>query len=54
MKETIHTNKMQVSCSGKEVPYDHPTVYLEIDAGTGKIQCPYCSKTYVLNSKVSK
>lgn len=47
-KETIHSNKEQVSCSGKEYPFDHPVVYLEIDKEKGQIECPYCSKHFVL------
>lgn len=46
--EIIYTNKTHVSCSGKEVPYDHPTIYLEIDTESGKIECPYCSNVFVL------
>lgn len=45
IKESAHTNKIQVQCSGKEFPYDHPTVYLEVS--DGKVSCPYCSKTFV-------
>jgi len=46
--ETEKTNSSSVACMGKEYPYDHPKVYLEIDPHGKKIQCPYCSKTFVL------
>lgn len=51
IKETIQTTKKQVSCSGKEAPFDHPTIYLEIDEEKGEIECPYCSRKFVLKSK---
>lgn len=51
-KETIHTNKKSVSCMGKESPFDHPQIYLEIDDKNGYVECPYCSKKFVY--KVSK
>ena len=50
-KESIYTNKKQVSCKGKEVPYDHPNVYLGI-GDDNKIICPYCSKIFVYNADV--
>ena len=46
--EIIHTKTNSVSCAGKEVPFDHPKVYLEIDTDKGSIVCPYCSKKFVL------
>ena len=42
------TNSTSVSCQGKEAPYDHPKVYLEIDPELGKIDCPYCGKIFEL------
>jgi uncharacterized Zn-finger protein len=47
--EIINTNISGVKCSGKEVPYDHPTIYLEIAPEHGFILCPYCSKKFVLD-----
>ncbi len=47
-KETTYTDKHNVSCKGLEAPYDHPTIYLEIDAKEGKVECPYCSHVFVL------
>ncbi len=49
--ETEKTKSSSVSCMGKEQPYDHPKVYLEIDPDTNKIECPYCSKTFVLEKE---
>lgn len=42
------TKSSSISCKGKEAPYDHPKVYLEIDKKIGKIECPYCSKVFEL------
>lgn len=50
-REIIRTNKTHVSCSGQEMPFDHPVIYLEIDTKEGEITCPYCSKQFVLNVK---
>lgn len=47
-KETIYTTKIDVNCSGKEAPFDHPKIYLEIDGEIGFIDCPYCSKKFIL------
>ncbi|MES2214868.1 MAG: zinc-finger domain-containing protein [Pseudomonadota bacterium] len=46
--EIVHTKARSVSCLGKEAPYDHPLVYLEIVEEVGKIDCPYCGKEFVL------
>ncbi|MEY3196770.1 MAG: Zinc-finger domain [Pseudomonadota bacterium] len=48
-KEKILIETKHVSCSGSEYPYDHPVIYLEIKEKEGKIECPYCSKIFVLN-----
>lgn len=47
-KETVHTNEKHVSCNGLEAPYDHPMIYLEISSTEGRVECPYCSKVFVL------
>jgi uncharacterized Zn-finger protein len=47
-KEITYTNIQHVSCHGLEEPYDHPMIYLEIDKEIGKVECPYCSRTFVL------
>ena len=49
--EIEKTKSSSVTCMGKEFPYDHPKIYLEIDPGTNEVQCPYCSKKFVLNSE---
>ncbi|WP_425363303.1 zinc-finger domain-containing protein [Candidatus Tisiphia endosymbiont of Hybos culiciformis] len=49
--EIIETISTSVSCSGKESPYDHPRIYLEIDSTKGYIMCPYCSKKFVLSNE---
>jgi uncharacterized Zn-finger protein len=46
--ETEKVSSNSVSCKGKEAPYDHPKVYLEIDSEIGSIDCPYCSKRFTL------
>lgn len=48
--ETINTQSSSVSCNGKDAPYDHPKVYLEIDKHKGSILCPYCYKKFVLTN----
>lgn len=48
--ETVRTSSSSVSCLGKEPPFDHPKIYLEIDQAVGYILCPYCSKKFVLIS----
>jgi uncharacterized Zn-finger protein len=50
-KEKIYTEDKHVSCNGLEVPYDHPTIYLEIDQSAGQVECPYCSRVFVLKQK---
>lgn len=45
--EKIKTYSTSVSCSGKDVPYDHPKVYLKIDSVKGEVECPYCSKRFI-------
>ena len=47
-KEKIIVKDTSVSCSGHEYPYDHPIVYLEINADTKQVECPYCSKIFVI------
>ena len=49
--QPVEIEKVQtksVSCKGKEAPYDHPHVYLEIDPKIGYIICPYCGKKFEL------
>lgn len=48
-EEIAQCKKANVSCNGKEAPYDHPLVYLKIDQEIGHINCPYCSKKFILS-----
>lgn len=49
--EIINVGSSSVSCHGKEAPFDHPKVYLEIDMKIGKVVCPYCSNKFILTNK---
>lgn len=46
--ETIEVHEPEVACDGGTL--GHPRVYLHIDHlhGNDTIQCPYCSRLYVL------
>ncbi len=46
--ETIPTESAQVSCDGGGGSLGHPRVYLQIKPEVGEIECPYCSRRYVL------
>lgn len=46
--ETIAVENLKVRCDGGGGPLGHPRVYLHIEVESGKIVCPYCSRTYVL------
>lgn len=46
--EIEKTKSASVSCMGKEYPYDHPVVYLEIAPESNEIECPYCNKKFIL------
>jgi uncharacterized Zn-finger protein len=46
--ETIYTDEMVVACNGGGGPLGHPRVYLNL-APAGRVECPYCSRLYVLN-----
>jgi uncharacterized Zn-finger protein len=45
--ENVHTK--EVSCSG-DTYSKHPLVYLKIVKETGKVVCPYCSKTFLYSA----
>ena len=49
--EIEKTNSTSVFCKGKDSPYDHPKVYLEINRELGKVTCPYCGKAFELIDK---
>ena len=48
--EIAHSNSTSVFCNGKDVPYDHPKIFLEIDQSRGTIDCPYCSKHFIFTT----
>ena len=43
--ETIYVDTTVVACNGGEE--GHPKVYLNL-AGHGEVECPYCSRLYVM------
>lgn len=54
MFETIEVSKEEVACDGGGGALGHPRVYLHIDHDNGhKVVCPYCSRTYVLQTNRS-
>ena len=46
--ETIEVQTTVVACDGGDGPAGHPKVYLNL-AATGSIECPYCSRLFVLH-----
>jgi len=46
--EVIEVHKVEVACDGGAEPLGHPRVFLHIDRDSHEIQCPYCSRLYVL------
>ncbi len=48
--ETIYVDSIVVACNGGGGPLGHPRVYLNL-AGEGKIECPYCSRLFILRGK---
>ena len=46
--ETIKVTSFEVACDGGNGPLGHPRVFLHIDKMSHNIQCPYCSRLYVL------
>jgi len=49
--QIIEVEAMEVACDGEAGPLGHPRVFLHIDRNNGRIQCPYCSKLYVLKGQ---
>lgn len=49
--EIVIIHKKTTSCKGKEAPYDHPLIYLEISNKNNKAICPYCSKEFLYQAK---
>jgi uncharacterized Zn-finger protein len=48
--ETILVDSNVVACNGGGGPLGHPRVYLNL-GGDGKVECPYCSRLFVLRGK---
>ncbi len=48
--ETIYVDSMVVACNGGGGPLGHPRVYLNL-AAEGKVECPYCSRLFILRGK---
>ncbi len=46
--EVIEVQTTEVACDGEAGPLGHPRVFLHLDKQTHRIQCPYCSRLYVL------
>jgi uncharacterized Zn-finger protein len=46
--ETIVVETTQVACDGGGGPLGHPRIYMTIPPRDGRVECPYCSRTYVL------
>ena len=49
--EILETNTKRVICDGG--PLGHPRIFLTL-ATDGQIDCPYCSRRYILNIKLEK
>ena len=47
--ETFEVDSPVVACDGGDGPLGHPRVYLNIGK-EGHIECPYCSRRYVLKA----
>lgn len=45
--ETIKVDTDRVACDGGGGPLGHPKVYLNLGP-EGRVECPYCSRTYKL------
>jgi len=44
--ETETVTKTRIFCDGGAG--GHPRVWLQIDPATGKVECPYCDKIFIL------
>jgi uncharacterized Zn-finger protein len=47
--ETFEVEDVQVACDGGGGPLGHPKVYLNLEK-EGHVECPYCSRRYVLKA----
>lgn len=48
--ETIEVDVATVACNGDGGALGHPTVYLNVADNHGAVECPYCSRRYVLKA----
>ena len=44
----------RVACDGGEGALGHPRVYLSLNRETGYVECPYCDKLYVHQSRADE
>ncbi|MFL2769723.1 MAG: zinc-finger domain-containing protein [Rhodospirillaceae bacterium] len=51
--EIIGTDRAAVDCDGGGGALGHPHVYLSIKPEEGQIDCPYCSRRFVLQSSAA-
>jgi uncharacterized Zn-finger protein len=51
--EVISVTRSEVACDGGDGPLGHPRVYLYVNRESGQIQCPYCSRLYVLKANAA-
>jgi uncharacterized Zn-finger protein len=49
--ETVYVDDVKVACEG-EGTGGHPLVYLNL-ATAGRIECPYCSRLFILKGKAA-
>ena len=47
--ETIKVDTTAVACDGGGGSLGHPRVFLQMKPEVGEIECPYCSRRYVLD-----
>lgn len=48
--DIIEVEHADIACEGESGALGHPRVYLHVDDRTGQIQCPYCSRLYLLRN----
>ena len=46
--EILSIAHSETSCDGGGGALGHPKVYLHVKEGEGSVQCPYCSRLFVL------
>ena len=49
--ETIVVDENVVACNGGGGALGHPRVFLNVAGDGGRIECPYCSRLFVLRGK---